>query len=66
MCRQVDEQLERGRLQHRKVRRLLAFEDAAGIVAGLAMPIEEARIMAHQPAGSRKGLLVILVSGSIM
>ena len=38
-CLQVDNQLEFARLDHRQVRRLLAFEDSAGVAAGLSIGI---------------------------
>src|SRR5262245_40593367 len=46
----VDDQLQLGRLQHRRVSGLGALEDAAGIDAGLAIHIGEACAVAHQSA----------------
>ena len=46
----IDDKLELGRLQDRQVRRLLAFEDAAGIDADLTPPIRNAGAITNQPA----------------
>ena len=43
-------QLELGRLHHRKVGGLLAFENSAGIQAGLPIHVADARTIAHQTA----------------
>src|SRR6516165_5495974 len=48
---QVDDQLELGRLYHRQIGGLFAFENAADINAGLAPCICEAAAIAHQAAG---------------
>src|ERR1700716_3364623 len=47
---QVDDELELAGTQDRHVPRLLAFEDAAGIDAGLAKLVHGARSVAHQSA----------------
>jgi hypothetical protein len=44
---QVDDQLELGGALNGQIAGLLAFEDAAGIDAGLAMGVELARTIAH-------------------
>jgi hypothetical protein len=49
--RQVDEQLELGWLQHRKVRWLFAFEDAADIDATLPVTIRLIGAITHQNSG---------------
>ena len=51
---QVNDEIELGSLLDREVARFFALEDAAGIDAGLAIRIEEARPVAHQPAGRRE------------
>src|SRR5262249_10290690 len=48
---QVEGEFEFGRLQYRKIGRLSAFEDAAGIHADLAEDIGKAGSVAHQEAG---------------
>src|SRR6266566_3364526 len=48
--REVDDQLEFGRLHNRQVRWFGALEDATRIGASLAMRIRQARAIAHQPA----------------
>ena len=48
---EVDDELEFGRLQHRQVGGLRAFEDAAGIDADLAKRVRDIGPVAHQPAG---------------
>src|SRR4029079_16613522 len=47
----IDDELEFGRLQHRKVGGLRAFEDAAGIDDDLAKRVRDIGSVAHQPAG---------------
>jgi len=47
----VDDELEFGRLQHRQVSGLGAFEDAAGIDAGLTKGVCDVGSVTHQPAG---------------
>src|SRR5207237_10376257 len=49
-CVQSDDEFELGRLQDRQIGRLGAFEDAAGINAGLAMRVGEFCSVAHQAA----------------
>src|SRR5436305_2090264 len=46
-CLQVDDELELHRPQDRQVGRLLAFENAAGVNAELALSIDNARPVAH-------------------
>ena len=48
---EIDDQLKLGRPQHRQVARFGAFEDLAGIDAGLARRIRNAGAIAHQTAG---------------
>src|SRR5262249_27751005 len=48
---EVDHQLEFGRLQDGKVRRLLALENSPGIEAKLAPPVHVTAAVAHQAAG---------------
>src|SRR5262245_44935871 len=45
---EVDHELELGRLHDRQVGGLLAFENPAGIDAGLALRVGDARPVAHQ------------------
>ena len=47
----VDDELEFGRLQHRQVSGLGAFEDAAGIDAGLTKGVCDVGSVTHQPTG---------------
>src|SRR5215471_10980026 len=47
----VDDELEFGRLQHRQVSGLGAFEDIAGIDADLTKGVSEVGSVTHQPAG---------------
>src|SRR6516164_1533389 len=47
----VDEQLELGRLEDRKVRRRVALENAADIDAGLPITVRQTGAVAHQDAG---------------
>ena len=47
----VDDKLEFGRLQHRQIGGLCAFEDFAGIDANLTKRVGEVGSVAHQPAG---------------
>src|SRR5215471_10533639 len=58
-CLQVDDELELHRPQNWQVARLLAFENAAGINAELALPIDNARSVAHQSASFDKLALII-------
>src|SRR5215469_8509614 len=51
--RQVDDELEFARLNHRQVGRLLAFEDAAGIDTGLPKALRQVRTIGHQTTGFR-------------
>src|SRR5690242_16624877 len=51
--RQVDDELEFARLNHRQVGRLLAFEDATSIDTGLPEAIRQVRTIAHQTTGFR-------------
>jgi hypothetical protein len=48
---EVDDQLEFRRLHHRQIRWFLAFENAAGVDADLAISLGHARPIAQQPAG---------------
>ena len=48
---QIDDEIELGRLHDRKVGRLGAFEDAAGVDANLPKYFGQARAVAHQAAG---------------
>ena len=48
---QVDGELELGRLQHRQVGGLRAFEDFTGIDADLTKRVHDVGSVAHQPAG---------------
>src|SRR6266487_3154764 len=56
---EVDQQLELGRLQDRKVGRLGTLEDTRGIEPDLAASISEVGSVAHQPAGFDKNALRI-------
>jgi hypothetical protein len=56
---EVHDQFEFGRLHDRQVGRLLAFEDAANIDAGLAIPVCNVRPIAHQSADLGKFTHVI-------
>ena len=56
---QVDDQFELGRQYDGQVARLLALENSAGVVAGLAIGIRSAGAVADQAAGF--GLLAICV-----
>src|SRR5262249_47402448 len=47
---QVDSELELGRLQHRKLCRLSAIDDAAGISPDLAETVRKVCPLAHSPA----------------
>src|SRR5438552_3825057 len=49
---EIDDQLDLVRLKHRKIAGFRALEDPAGVDAGLATDLSEARSVAHQPAGS--------------
>src|SRR5262245_39987052 len=49
--RQIDDEIELGRLYHRQIGRLLAFQDAAGIDTNLAIGFGDAGPVAHQAAG---------------
>src|SRR5438876_2182262 len=48
---EVDHELELGRQHNRQINRLLGFEDASGINAGLTVCIDNAGRVAHQAAG---------------
>ena len=48
---EVDDQLDFGRLLDRQIGGLLALENPAGVDAGLAIGIGNARSVAHQAAG---------------
>ena len=50
---QIDDQLERRRLLHRQIGRLLPSEDSSGINAGLPNPAGDARSIADQAAGQQ-------------
>src|SRR3954470_6954202 len=51
--RQVDDELEFARLDHRQVGRLLAFEDTTGIDTGLPVGLRQVRTIGHQTTGFR-------------
>src|SRR5215831_1037268 len=48
---EIDHKLELGRLHDREIGRLLSFENAASVNAGLTIRIRNDRAVAHQPAG---------------
>jgi len=52
--REVDDELEFGRLQHRQVGGLCALEDATAIDADLMKHVRDVGSIAHQPAGFHK------------
>src|SRR5262245_20225386 len=49
--RQIDDEIELGRLYHRQIGGLLAFQDATGIDTNLAIGFGDAGPVAHQAAG---------------
>ena len=57
---QVDDQLKFGRLQNRKIGGLLPFEDAAGIIPGVAVGVGQIDAIAHKPTGG--GILAELIN----
>src|SRR5215472_11736968 len=51
---QIDDELELGRLHHRQIGWLGAFQNAAGIDANLAINVREIGAVAHQAADFRE------------
>src|SRR5262245_13370863 len=51
---EVDDELELGRLNHRQIGRLLAFENPPDIVAALSISIRSVGSVAHETASRRE------------